>query len=130
MTPQACALEKLQQWSPFECCVWRGLKKPITREEVSRALAEGRLRASPIINQDKATRRDHIRRIAFLVQHGWTDAISLDVGVPVLGHHVDWIVVDGNHRLAAAFYRGDTSILVEVDGQIDYAERLLGVAFD
>ena len=40
---------------------------------------------------------------------------------------VEWIVEDGNHRLAAAFYREDDRIEVSIGGDIDYAEEVLGI---
>lgn len=70
----------------------------------------------------------HAGRIAYFVEHGWKDAIGIDVGVPSLGCHVRWPVQDGNHRLAAAIYRGDKTILADVDGSVDYAAELLGVS--
>jgi len=44
-----------------------------------------------------------------------------------MGCHVDWLVVDGNHRFAAAIYRGDEWILADVAGELDYAFELFGV---
>lgn len=73
----------------------------------------------------------HAGRIRYLAEHGWSDAIELDVGVPVLGYWgPDWPCTDGNHRLAAAILRRDTHILVDVAGQIDHASELLGVPQD
>lgn len=51
----------------------------------------------------------------------------MDVGVPSLHCYVDWPVMDGNHRLAAAIYRKDATILACVGGDIDYALELFGV---
>ena len=71
-------------------------------------------------------RQQHVQRVAWLVVNGWDDAISVDVGVPSLGYYVEWLVVDGNHRLAAAIYRGDLGILTSPAGDMDlYAEFLL-----
>lgn len=72
-------------------------------------------------------RQFHIRRIAYLVVHGWRGAILLGVGVPAFGRQPDWIVEDGNHRHAAAIFKGDTHILAEICGDLDYAKELLGL---
>lgn len=69
----------------------------------------------------------HTERIAYLAHHGWDDPIQMDVGVPSLHCYVDWPVMDGNHRLAAAIYRKDATILACVGGDIDYALELFGV---
>lgn len=45
-----------------------------------------------------------------------------------MGVHVDWIIRDGNHRLAAAFYRGDSTIRANVSGSQEYASELFGTA--
>jgi hypothetical protein len=59
----------------------------------------------------------HIARIAFLVTYGWSDPITVDIGLPDLdpGFPLD-AVEDGNHRLSAAIYRGDYTILADVAG--------------
>jgi len=78
----------------------------------------------------KASRYLHVQRVAYLVVHGWRDAIDLDVGVPFMGCYVDWIIQDGNHRLAAAIFRNDLYIEALVGGQLSYAAELLGVSED
>ena len=75
----------------------------------------------------RMTLREHAARVAWFVMHGWPDAIQIDVGVPALGCVVKWPVVDGNHRFAAAIYRGDPHIEAEVSGEVRYARELLGV---
>ena len=73
--------------SPFENDVWRcGV---VTKKMVEQALAEGSglsfdawkdlVSAAPENIQSQA---QHAARVAYLVQHGWGDAISIDVGVP------------------------------------------------
>lgn len=74
-----------------------------------------------------ATAEMHAGRIAFLVANGWQDSIEIDVGVPSMRCYVEWPVLDGNHRLAAAHMRGDTEILALVSGDLDYALELFGV---
>lgn len=103
--------------NPFRISPW-GVK--ITHAEVARAIAVSQYESSP-----HTTR--HTERIAYLVQHPSIDAIEIDVGVPVLGYHVSWMVLDGSHRLAAAIFRGDRDIEACVSGQLDYAKKLFGV---
>jgi len=55
----------------------------------------------------------HASRVKWLVENGWDDPIIIDVGC-----HGSTIL-DGNHRLAAAIYKKDESILCLVDGQLD-----------
>ncbi len=70
---------------------------------------------------------DHARRIAWFVRHGWSAPIDIDMGVP--GFWVPgWCVMDGNHRLAAAFVLGHPDIEAEVSGSVEFARELLGVA--
>ncbi len=98
-------LSKLEPWSPFENVVWwMDLEAPITREEVAEAVASGDFKEvpdwSPDTTDETAKRKDHVARVAYLVVHGWKDAIEFDAWPE------GWCIYDGNHRLAAAFYRG------------------------
>ena len=101
----------------------------VTKEGVMLALATGKLRSAPVLTVSALgppePASEHEARIAWLVKHGWIDTITLDVGVPALGCHVDWIVLDGNHRLAAAIYRGDETIGCAIGGDLRYADELL-----
>ena len=95
-----------------------------TNQEIARLLSSAPLEPEPVCTDDAAVR--HIGRIRYLVQHGWDDAIEIDVGVPALGYPgPEWPVTDGNHRLAAAQVRGDKTIRVDVAGQTCHAARLL-----
>lgn len=127
------SLERLQKWCCFDRECWRGIgDHPISRQEVEQAIQEGRLRPRVVplcINRPKPAdiRKKHIERIAYLVVNLDPRPIDIDVGVPCMGAAVEWIVQDGNHRLGAAFYRGDLTIEAGISGQVDYAEHLLGV---
>ncbi len=103
--------------NPFRGTPWG---ERITKADVRRALESGRL-------EPKQGTGDHAARIAYLVMNPSDDPIEVDVGVPVLGFYMGWMVTDGNHRLAAAIYRGDDAIECGVSGQLDYAEKLFGV---
>lgn len=92
--------------------------------DVREALAAGRLLGRP--NDCYADGFDHAGRIAYLIQHPAPDPILIDVGVPGWGR-VDWIILDGNHRVAAAMLRGDKQIAASVMGSLEYAHALFGV---
>ncbi len=101
----------------------------VTEKGVALALATGNLRSAPILTVKMGWTEPasvHEARIAWFVKHGWSDTIQLDVGVPSLGYCADWIVEDGNHRLAAAIYRGDKTINCGISGDLCYADELLG----
>jgi hypothetical protein len=98
---------------------------PITKRMVQEHLRNQWFCPSPV--DHGATAEQHAGRIAFLVNSGWRDAIEIDVGIPSMGCHVAWPVLDGNHRLAAASLRRDEQILAFVAGDLDYALDLFGI---
>lgn len=101
----------------------------ITKQEVLLAAKGGGLSTQhpKTIARADWSRKQHISRIAYLVLHGWTAPIDIDVGVPSLGCYVAWPILDGNHRLAAAIVRGDLTIEASVSGAMDLAQQLFGV---
>lgn len=100
----------------------------ITKQEVlAWASDEGKVPFSVRFVGQNWSREHHIARIAFLVRTGWDRPIEIDVGVPSLGCHIPWPIIDGNHRLAAAAIRGDATIEVSVGGDLALAEDLFGV---
>lgn len=109
--------------NPFRATPWT---RRVTRAMVAAKLEANDLYTRPLGNHDVHPGL-HAGRIAYFVKHGWKDAIGIDVGVPSLGCHVRWPVQDGNHRLAAAIYRGDKVIFADIDGSVAYAAELLGV---
>lgn len=131
LTVVSIPLNNLISWSPFENPIWNEFDYPLTREEVRQAIEDGDLEPAPMdlyrTDTKKGFRRQHAARVAWLVLNGWSDAIYIDVGIPSMGHVPDWPLEDGNHRLAASFYRGDQTINVSIGGDLDYAEELLGV---
>lgn len=95
-------------------------------DELKLLLMNAQLEPEPVHTDECASR--HAGRIRYLAESGWSDAIMLDVGIPILGYiGPDWPVTDGNHRLAAASLRGDKTIDVDVSGQLSHAADLLGV---
>lgn len=124
--------ERLLPWSPFENVVWAGLESPITEEEVLEAMSNGEFETDPVPVWDyfskPATRETHVRRIAFLAMTSRIlEPISIDVGIPEMGFHVDWIIDDGNHRLAAFLIGQASHVPAYVMGSSGYAKELLGV---
>lgn len=120
----------LREWdcNPFEQAVWTENDSPVTREEVALAVEHGQLNATPYhgaesSNSLKPTRAYHIQRIAFLVVHGWTDPIEMDLGCPSLGGYQSWPIQDGNHRFAAAIYLGYRSIRAGLSGEMKWIRR-------
>jgi len=122
-------LSRLAPWNPFESSVWCGISCPITKDEVCAALEGGVVERVPHSDFEVHSRDFHIARVAYFVLNGWESPIEIDVGCPSLGCYAGWIVNDGNHRLAAAFYLGLSEIQAEISGSWDYAAELLGVDF-
>ncbi len=119
-------LIKLTVFSPFKNDVWAECYRPITRWEVRKAI-RAKWTISPEIKGIYGTRVDHIRRVAWFAYYGWKDPIDLDVGIPSLDYYNGWFVIDGNHRHAAAIFRGDEYIRATISGSLDYAEELFGI---
>lgn len=122
--PRPVPVRALLMCSPFDNRVWDELAEPVTREEIADAL-----RKTPKLqggdNRDWS-RLEHIAQIAYFVANPTTEPIQVDVGCPVLNYYRDWLVTDGHHRLAAAIFRGDETIIAEISGQVDYADELFG----
>lgn len=108
----AVPVSKLLAWSAFEYPIWYQMKDPITFEEVTLAIEENRLEQESYSHEydqgredldPDETRRVHVERVAYLVVNPTDDPICLNFGCY-------WAVRDGNHRLAAAIFRGDETI--------------------
>ena len=124
-----------QLWNPYAC--WIEQATPIRPDEVQACLEAGEeaLVETPLWSQllygkrsqrigAAENRQRHIRKIAYFVRHVATDPIELDVGVPALGCHCDELVVDGNHRLAAAMFKGERTIPAHVSGSVRTAQEM------
>jgi hypothetical protein len=126
MSSQSIKVSVLQKiCDPYKDCPWHC--GSITTARIKVCVQGSKFALKPL-NPFNHNRSQHIKRIAYLVKNGWSDPIQIDVGVPSLGCNIEWPVVDGNHRLAAAIFRGDEEILCEISGSMDYAEELLGVS--
>ncbi len=102
---------------------------PVTRGLVYAALNAEKFRTTPMhpLSPEYADPEQHAMRIAHFMACGYDHPIEIDVGVPSLRCHVDWIVTDGNHRLFAAAMCLHRTIAASIGGDIDHAASLLGV---
>lgn len=120
------ALKYLKPYSAFNHTVWRWIKTPITREEIELAIQDKRFYLQQLDRDCK--RKTHISRIAYMVVNWKDDPIDIDIGVPsITGYQPNWIIQDGNHRLAAAFYLKKRSIKAYISGQCDLIEKMFNV---
>lgn len=98
--------------NPFIDAVWthQVLKRRMVRE----AIAANTLQSSPIHIESPIHK--HAQRVAYLVQN-WERCAPIQVDVGIEGMCYPSIT-DGMHRLAAALYRKEKTILATVSGQI------------
>jgi hypothetical protein len=108
-----CSVELLKlKRDPLKNPPWKysWASAPITREEIATVLQNSdfglgqKSRNEFWTPEEHANRGNHVRRIAYLVEHRSEHPIKLTDG-----GHVD----DGWHRVAAAIYRGDETITSE-----------------
>ena len=117
--PVLIPVKKLkEQCDPFKDLVW-GCDS-ISRNDIKDAIKEKSFVSNHKFNDNEWD--ENVGRIAYFVVNGWSDAIEIDVGIPSMQCHVNWIITDGNHRFAAAIYRK-----AAVSGCLEYAKELFGV---
>jgi hypothetical protein len=132
-TIKTCLLKEL--CNPYNSSCWIGLNCPITHQEITEAINNKdfldpknvpiRSFAELCCDVDhKAIRKEHIARIAYLVVNKNNTPVDIDVGIPGYSY-VNWNLVDGNHRFAAALYREDLTIETTFTGSIDDFIELL-----
>lgn len=100
-------LSDLECLNPLNYKIWDGLDRPITKEEVLFCIKNRKFIRKTFSPKTKWCRQQHIKRIAYLVVYGWQEPIV------IYYHPMRMLLMDGNHRLAAAFIKNDTSILVK-----------------
>lgn len=110
--------------NPFGTNIWMHQGPPIFKKDIKRAIKENRLNGKFFENKPNSWKY-HCSRIAYFVVNGWEDAIQIDVGVPSLRCYVDWIIIDGNHRFAAALYMKKDFILSSISGDVNFARTIL-----
>lgn len=69
-------------------------------------------------------RYNHFTRIKWLMENGWQEPVSIDVGIPSLGYTPEWMIEDGNHRTTAALLLGHETIEIKFSGTVSYFEEL------
>lgn len=109
--------------NPFLDDCW-ALGAPVTRAQVRRCIASGRLEArrncmaQRRVNQQEACEDYDAARIAYFVVNGIPDPIDLEIMGP------DDIRIDeGCHRLAAAIFRKDEFVMASYGGYVDVFHR-------
>lgn len=70
------------------------------------------------------TREDHLHRIWELTQATTLEPIWIDLGQT--GSEAPWPVIDGHHRILAAWLRGDTQVEARIAGASARIERAFG----
>jgi hypothetical protein len=100
-------------------------ESPLTHTEVEKAQLFGRFELEEYSGPSYGfgedwTREQHIHRVAWLAQKGWSDPIIVTVGD--FGE-VD--LDDGHHRVAAALFLGFERILTAPQGPLDEIEKLI-----
>jgi hypothetical protein len=111
--------------NPFSGICWD--IKEISFSDVEKAIANSKSESAPFSSGKSSkiwSRNKHIERIAYLVVNYNNEPINIDVGIPSLGYGIEWPVIDGNHRLAAAIFRGEKSIAAYCSGELDLIQQL------
>lgn len=102
----------------------------IHSEDVLNEVGYTRQRAKPLDYDDEvySSYEYNIERIAYFVEHGWesagSDAEPITVDIGLAGYTPFHLLVDGNHRVAAAKIRGDETITIELIGDVSKAEAV------
>lgn len=115
--------ELLRCRNPLNC--WMDIENTITKDEINNYLIKN---PNPVLPPEpyrfnwfspnlENAREDHIKRISYFVVNKSTKPILIDTMAPGL-------VDDGNHRLAAAYLKGDRTIDIEWCGIIDDMKML------
>jgi hypothetical protein len=119
-------LEIIKDLNPLENSTWAEVVSPITKQEIKEAIDNNKLLNISYKYGTCWGRENHIERIAYLVVNKSNVPIDVDVGVPGFCE-VTYIIQDGYHRLAAAYYRGDKTILATISGAVKYAKHILNI---
>jgi len=116
----------LKRLNPFRDNPWTAFNSCITKREIEKAIQQRRFQKNHRFCRE--VRREHIERIAFLVSQMDISPIEIDVGAPELDKNYDGVIItDGWHRLAAAIYCQNETILANISGSLEYARQILGV---
>ncbi len=120
----------LEHCNPMNQAPWPGVDIITIEDVLTRVFSPLPLNSDPFTGQTWG-KDQHIARIAYFVDRGWSTPIQIDVGCPSFpGFRYKWLVDDGNHRLCAAIVRGDRYIDADISGERKYATELLGVVWE
>lgn len=120
--------------NPLAC--WMEQSSPITAKAVRECIKAGQadLCDTPTWSQiafgqakitPQENRARHIRKIAYFVLNPINDPIDIDVGFQAMGClPPSHMVQDGNHRLAAAIIKGETTVCARVNGGVEDARQM------
>jgi hypothetical protein len=103
-------------WNPFKETIWGDFV--ISKAEINKEIKKDRF-SNPDSNNNDYKRIDHIIRIAwFVAKDKRRNPILVDFTLPPPeSKKIDWPIIDGNHRFAAAIVRNDPWIEAEVSGE-------------
>lgn len=87
---------KKSPWSGFDYIPLKVISSSLSKRDL--------LHPKDVIRNINCSRRDHARRIAYLIIYPDNKPIT------IFKRETKWPIKDGNHRLAAAIYRGDKYI--------------------
>lgn len=115
--------------NPLNC--WIELQTPITKEDVLLSLKnkEYALNETKIwfedMTEDRSKKRiEHINKIAFFVKNKPQKPISIDLGTEPDYINVNYIIDDGNHRLAGSIIKGRETIKAHISGNTNLMKSL------
>lgn len=115
----------LVYWDPILDDAW-GCGPIMTADVLEQVCATNQTSTSAVFGTEEfSSYTFNTSRIAYLIQNGWSDTeadpkpITVDVGMS--GYTPQELVIDGNHRIAAAKLRGDEEIKISVMGDVDKA---------
>jgi len=125
MDVMARLIEPFTDWVPWDCdtftiadvlAVPLGDECPIPYEDEVKDMVYGQTSY-------------HVSRIAYLLRHPFVmDDDDYPTFSPSNYNNGSHPLLDGNHRYAAAVIRGDDFFIVDIDGDLDEAEDMFGIA--
>lgn len=115
-----------KDFDPFVDPPWHD-GQGVSREGVASAIRDGRLGTKPYsvsVFAPDWTKEMHEERIAWLVVNPTLDPLEIEFSA---ADYLEMSIDDGNHRLAAAIYRGDELVPIQIGGFCIHCVEGLGV---
>jgi len=119
-------LKLAELFQPWERNIWVECNKPISSIEIEESLYNNQTQGPHIpvkfeLIWDISDRTTHIKRIAWLVNNFSDDfPIEIDFGIPNTCYPT---IIDGNHRLLAAYFLKRSFIMVNWCGAISEVKK-------